>query len=166
MVCVPHLSRSGMEVASPESDMIESVIIYIHLYSSPRKHGLSPCRQKCVIWHKSASHWETRSVNLVRWGLYLLPPGKILGRYCFWLRLFFYLIFVNALSLEWLSKTQPNFNTRWRRWMAQWALYASQCGHHLEKTLFSQDYESLSMNIKQLLQLKCIALQHISIILL
>ena len=54
-------------------------------------------------------------------------------------------------------------------WLGSYWKWASSVGrfcHHLGKTLYSEDYGLLSMNIKQLLQLECIALQNLSIILL
>ena len=80
-----------------------------------------------------------------------LPPQKfseciVSGCICF------LVMFACVLSLEWLSGSQPNFNTRWRGGMARilWASFPAWFTAILEKIVFSLDYGSLSMNIKQL----------------
>ena len=75
-------------------------------------------------------------------------------------------MFAGALSLEWLDGISTKFSHKVERWNGSDPIEIEHHPKHgftkiLDK-LFSQDYGSLNMNIKLLLQIECIALQHVS----
>ena len=90
--------------------------------------------------------------------------GIVFGCICFFLYL---------CKRSYLQSGLANFNkiltqgggVEWLGPCLKWASSVARCGCCLWKTLFLQDYLSLSMNIKKLLQLKYTGLQHIIIIL-
>ena len=79
-------------------------------------------------------------------------------------------MFINTLSVSRLNGSQQILSqgggVEWLGLYGKSASCMALFGRHLGKTLFSQDYESLSMNSKQLLPLERTAFQHVSIILL
>ena len=105
-----------------------------------------------------------------------LPPQKFFWKVLFLAASGFFLIFVIALSLDQAAKRistkfehKVYAGVKWIGHYRKWASSMAWCGRHLEKTLLQQvnmNKMNEYMNIKQLLQLECIALQHIIIILL